>query len=249
MLLNPVNPVKASASRAMDIRTLRYAENFIYMLLEGRRAAVVDPGAAQPVTAALQAQGCTLELVLITHHHADHTGGVAELKEQSQCRVVGPPGGLTAVDEPVGEGDVVSFPGCSIEVLSVPGHTAHDVAYYLPGAKAVFTGDTLFAGGCGRVFSGRPQVMWASLCRLLALPEDTRVYGGHDYTQENLEFAASMDPDNAAVRERLDVFCRREAEGRPFEASTIAEEKRTNPFLRCRDAADFARVRSRKDAW
>jgi hydroxyacylglutathione hydrolase len=233
----------------MDIRTLRYADNFIYLLREGQRAAVVDPGAAQPVAAALQAEGCALELALITHHHADHTGGVAELKERSACRVVGPPGGLTAVVSPVGGGDVVSFAGRSIEVLPVPGHTVHDLAYYLPEARVVFTGDTLFAGGCGRVLGGQPQVMWDSLCRLRALPEDTRVFGGHDYTEENLEFAAFVDPQNAAVQNRLDSLRRRAAQGRPFEASTIAEEKQTNPFFRCRDAADFARLRSRKDAW
>jgi hydroxyacylglutathione hydrolase len=233
----------------MDILTLKHGDNFIHLLLAGRQAAAVDPGAAEPVAAALQAQGCMLELVLITHHHGDHTGGVSELKKRFSCRVVAPAGNLAPSHETVAGGERVPFSGCSIQVLAVPGHTANDVAYYLPGAQAVFTGDTLFAGGCGRVFSGQPQVLWASLCRLRALPAGTQVFGGHDYTRENLEFAAHIEPGNAAVRARLDGVRRRESEGGPFEASTLAEERQTNPFFRCRDAADFARVRALKDAW
>lgn len=233
----------------MEIHTLRYADNFIYLLLEEERAAVVDPRAALPVAALLQARAVALELILITHHHGDHTGGVPELKERWPCRVAGPADGLLAVDPAVVEGDRIPFGPCQIHVLEVPGHTQHDVAYYLPEQKAVFTGDTLFAGGCGRVFSHQPQLLWASLNRLRSLPDETRVYGGHDYTEENLEFALSLDPHNAAVRERLDELRRRAAEGAPFEASTVAEEKRTNPFLRCRKAAEFARIRSLKDDW
>jgi len=232
----------------MEITALRYGDNFIYLLQAGRSAAAVDPGAARPVAEALSAAGRRLELILLTHQHADHTGGVAELKRALGCRVAGPPGGRPA-DTAVQGGETLAFAGVSIEVLSVPGHTANDVAFHVPAESAVFTGDTLFAAGCGRVLSGRAELMWDSLRRLAALPDGTRVFGGHDYTLENLEFAAFIDPANAAVRERLGALRRRAAEGRAFEPSTIAEERRTNPFLRCRDAAEFARLRARKDAW
>lgn len=233
----------------MEIRTLRHGDNFIYLLAEGRTAAVVDPGSARPVDAELQAAGLKLDLILLTHYHADHAGGVGQLSRATGCRVAGPPGGLVAVSERVGEGDVVPFAGQRIQVLAVPGHTPHDVAYYLPDEKAVFSGDVLFSGGCGRMFSGPAERMWDSLCRLRALPDETRVFGGHDYTLDNLEFAAFVDSENVALRDRIARFRRNSEAGAAFEASTIAEEKLTNPFLRCRDAAEFARLRSRKDAW
>jgi hydroxyacylglutathione hydrolase len=233
----------------MNISTLRHGDNFIYVLHEGGSAAVVDPGVAPPVHDALQALGCSLELILITHHHSDHAGGVAPLKKATGCRAVGPSGGLAALDQLVGEGAVVPFAGHTMRVLSVPGHTQHDVAYYLPDEKALFPGDVLFAGGCGRMFSGPAELMWESLCRLRALPDDTRVFGGHDYVLDNLEFAAFVETDNADIRERIGRFRRNSGAGAPFEVPTLAEEKRTNPFLRCRDAAEFARLRSRKDQW
>lgn len=134
----------------------------------------------------------------------------------------------------------------TMEVLSVPGHTAHDVAYYLAESNAVFTGDTLFAGGCGRVFSGRADWMWKSLCRLRALPHSTRVFGGHDYTEDNLAFALLLEPDNRAVQNRLAAFRRNAASDRPFTPSTIAEERMTNPFFRCLNVEVFSRIRERK---
>ena len=233
----------------MEICSLRHGENLIHLLLCGQAAAAVDPGAAGVVVSALRSGGHRLELILVTHHHADHTGGVAELKSWSGCRVAAPAGGVFAADERVHEGDILEFSGISVEVLAVPGHTENDCAYYLPDEAAVFTGDVLFGGGCGRVFGGKPGQMWTSLCRLAALPDDTRVYPGHDYTLDNLEFAAFVDPDNDRVRNRLDTLRRREAEHLPFEPATMADERSTNPFLGCRDAADFARMRARKDGW
>ncbi len=267
----------------MRIETLRFGDNLIHLLLAGARAAVVDPGAAAPVLDALRSLDAVLELILITHHHGDHTGGCRELIRaygpfvraaqldqagaahvcrSGGCRIVGPAGGPALLDETVGDAAVITFGESAIEVLTVPGHTAYDVAYYLPELPAVFTGDTLFACGCGRRFGGDAAVMWASLCRLRALPLATQVYGGHDYLHENLQFAVALEPDNAAVRQRLRDF---EQGGRDAarDVSTIADECATNPFLRCDTpevaravdmpgappAAVFAEVRRRKDRW
>jgi len=242
----------------MDIETLQVGDNYIYVLIEGDRAAVVDPGVSAPVTALLRERGLTLELILITHYHGDHTGGVAALRQAADCRVAGPSGGAIGVDPVVHDGEVVGFAGHVIEVLEVVGHTDCDVAYYLPAAKALFTGDVLFSGGCGRVLGGQMAQMWLSILKLRALPDDTYLYGGHDYTIDNLEFAAHLEPDNRDVRERLV-----RVETGDETAATLAEEKRTNPFLRCDsdaiaeaigrpddDAAEvFAAVRRRKDRW
>ena len=165
------------------------------------------------------------------------------------------------MDDPLQGGDSVTFSGTELEVLSVPGHLDHDLSYYAAGARAVFTGDTLFAGGCGRLFGANANTMWASLCRLRELPGETRVDGGHDYTLDNLQFAAQREPNNTKLRERLRGYANRDkATALP---STIAEERQTNPFFRCDTpeltsalhmqdtdpVAVFAEIRHRKDHW
>ena len=245
----------------MEVRTQRSGDNFIYVLLEGQQAAVVDPGNAPPVERVLAETGASLELILITHHHGDHTGGCHPLKRATGCRIAGPPGGTAWLDTNLQNGDCVRFADTELHALSVPGHTRNDLAYYLPTANAVFTGDTLFACGCGRLFSGNAEAMWSSLCRLRALPGETRVYVGHDYTEDNLQFATHLDPGNAALQERLRAYQRRR--GTEAKPSTIAEECQTNPFFRCdtpelrtalkmedcSPAAVFAEIRDRKDRW
>ena len=247
----------------MKIETLRYGDNWVYVLIESDRAAVVDPGTARPVSEFLSGRDAVLEWILITHHHGDHTAGCGTLQQATECRIAGPAGASVMLDRVVKDGDTIPFAGQSIEALAVPGHTDRDMAYYLPMQKAVFTGDTLFSCGCGRVFGSGMERMWRSLCRLRELPDDTRVYGGHDYTCENLEFAAHLEPDNAAVQDRLRRFKAAAAAGRPAEPATLAEEKQTNPFLRCdvpsfmaamkmtgRPPAEvFAVARGRKDRW
>ena len=250
------------SSARMTVETLRCGDNFVYLLLEGSAAAVVDPGVAEPVVQALNARGVALDLIMVTHHHLDHTGGCCALKGMSGCRIVGPPGGQADTD--VGEGDTVTFARVDFAVMALPGHTANHVAYYSSGQKAVFTGDTLFDCGCGRLFGADAAAMWRSLFRLRELPGETVLYGGHDYTEDNLMFAVNLEPDNTAVRKRLNMFKSATAtgDGRPPH-STIAEERHTNPFLRCdspevmqavnmqtaQPAEVFAEVRRRKDRW
>jgi hydroxyacylglutathione hydrolase len=243
----------------MLIETLQIGENFVYVLSVAERAAVVDPGLAGPVLSHLDEDDLTLDLILLTHYHGDHTGGVTALR-RTGCEVVGPANGSVKLDRTIVHGDVIEFAGHSISAIAVPGHTAHDTAYYLAEAKALFTGDMLFACGCGRMFGNDAHQMWGSLCRLRDLPDDTCIYGGHNYTLENLAFAMHLEPDNAAVRERLEQY-RANPEGAI--PSTLGEEKRTNPFLRCdtesvaaavnlsgRPAVEvFAAVRGMKDRW
>lgn len=217
-------------------------DNYIWLLKgDGNRVAVVDPGDAQPVLHALDADDLQLAAVLLTHHHHDHTGGVAALKARFDISVFGPAAdGIAGLTEPLDDGDTadVPDPDCSFEALSVPGHTRGQVAYY--GAGRVFTGDTLFSAGCGRLFEGTANEMWTSLKRLRALPAETLVYCGHEYTQANLRFAAEVEPGNEAISQRRAWADAERAAGRPTLPSTIGEECEFNPFLR----ADNAVVRA-----
>lgn len=210
----------------------------MWTLRRGAHAAVVDPGDAAPVLEYLGREKLALCAILATHHHPDHVGGVAELLRTYDVPVYGPRGEpIATLTHPVSEGDEVTVPqlGVSFSVLDIPGHTRAHIAYY--GAGALFCGDTLFACGCGRVFEGTPEQMYASLEKLLALPDETNVYCGHEYTLANIGFARAVEPANAALeaRERRDRATR--DAGRPTLPSTLGEEKATNPFLRCREPA------------
>ena len=221
-----------------------FADNYIWLLRDrsGRRAAVVDPGDAAPVLAALSRDGLTLAAVLITHHHPDHVGGLPALHDAYPDLVVHGPLASRAdgIDRRWRGGDVVGLDGfdAMFEVIDVPGHTLDHVAYFARRVgdsdprPVLFCGDTLFAGGCGRVFEGTPAQMSDSLARLAALPDDTLVYCAHEYTASNLRFARVVEPGNVALaaRERDAVALR--AEGRPTVPSTVALERTTNPFLR-----------------
>jgi hydroxyacylglutathione hydrolase len=215
-----------------------FADNYIWMLHDGSQALVVDPGDAQPVLDALQREGLLLETILITHHHADHTGGVAELRNVTGAQVFGPAG--EEMPEPLTRlsgGTHCPGLGLQFQVLDVPGHTAGHIAYYseaMDGAPLLFCGDTLFSGGCGRLFEGTPAQMLASLEHLSALPDNTRVCCTHEYTLSNLKFASAVEPDNAELQHYL-VHCKRlRAEGLPTLPSNMALERKINPFLRTR---------------
>ncbi|MCW3481223.1 hydroxyacylglutathione hydrolase [Neisseriaceae bacterium JH1-16] len=207
-----------------------FSDNYIWLLHAAGRAIAVDPGDAGPVLAALAEHGLTLQALLITHHHADHVGGVAELKRHFPGLTVYGPAGIAGVTDPVMEGSELTLFGQPFGVLEVPGHTLDHIAYV--GNGRLFCGDTLFGAGCGRMFEGTAPQFHHSLQKLAALPGETLIYPAHEYTLSNLRFAHAVEPGNPALaeRERRDQACR-DAD-RPTLPSTLAQELATNPFLR-----------------
>ncbi len=238
------------------------SDNFAFIIYDKTNAIVIDPGSAQTVLQFLNDRKLSLVSVLLTHHHIDHTDGTEELKSRTGCNVVGSAGRhMNFVDILVHDGDVKSIIDLSIEIIGVPGHTKNHVAYFIPELKALFSGDTLFAAGCGRLFEGTAEQMWNSLLKLSVLGDDVNLFCGHEYTEDNLFFAASVEPDNNAIKNRQAEVRSRLASGRYSVPSLLSEEKLTNPFLRAKDiqirqalgmeaASDvdvFAELRRRKD--
>lgn len=218
-----------------------FKDNYLWLIHDGIHAAAVDPGDGQPILDALRSHGLTLTAILLTHHHADHIGGVPQLLAEYDVPVFGPRhDGIAAVTRPLGEGDRVQVPGLALElsVLDVPGHTRGHIAYVrmatdgAAGAPWLFCGDTLFGAGCGRLFEGTAEQMAASLAKLAALPDDTLVYCAHEYTLSNLRFAESVEPGNRALQLRIANDSRARGTNLPTVPSTIGAEKATNPFLR-----------------
>ena len=237
-------------------------DNYAYLVKSGDHCAVVDPSEAAPVKRALERLGWRPAHILNTHHHNDHVGGNLALKALYGAEIVGPgkdaariPGIDTGVDEHSGW----AFAGHQVRILEVPGHTRGAIAFVFDGHA--FTGDTLFALGCGRMFEGDAPTMWASLSKLARLPDATRIYCGHEYTENNGRFALTLEPGNAALASRMAEVKATRAKGRPTIPSTIGVEKETNPFLRpqsaeirkmvgleqASDTAVFAEIRRRKD--
>jgi hydroxyacylglutathione hydrolase len=201
--------------------------------------ASIDAPEAAPVEAALAKTGWRLTDILVTHHHNDHTAGIGELKARHKCRVVAPRAEaqrIAHVDETVAEGDKVAVGALAAQVIDTPGHTAGHISYFFPAEKLAFVGDTLFSIGCGRVIEGTPEMMWDSLLKLRALPDDTRFYCGHEYTAANIRFAKTIEPNNKALAARGAEVAKLLAAGKPTIPATIAAEKAANPFLRADDA-------------
>jgi len=226
--------------------------------------AAIDAPEAAPIEAALAERGWRLTDILVTHHHADHTGGIAELKKKHLCRVVAPRKEATKIqhiDVTVREGDVVQVGSMVGRILETPGHTAGHISYWFKQDKLAFVGDTLFSVGCGRILEGTPEMMWQSLVKIRNLPGDTQLYCGHEYTAANVHFALTVEPKNSALRARAEEVVRLIEKKRPTIPTTIQQEKSYNPFLRAdlhsvagainmegaNPQSVFATIRARKD--
>ena len=216
------------------IRIPAFKDNYIWLLRKGTSAVVVDPGDASPVLEVLEREGLILTAILITHHHADHQGGVARLLAHFRVEVFGPATeSITGLTRPLCGGVTICLESLAAEfnVIAVPGHTRGHIAYY--GSGCLFCGDTLFTAGCGRLFEGSPVQMHDSLTQLAALPDQTAVYCAHEYTEANLRFALAIEPGNKHLQQRIGDVAAARANGLATVPSTIALEKATNPFLRC----------------
>jgi hydroxyacylglutathione hydrolase len=240
------------------------SDNYAYLIhdLEAGVTGIVDPSEPEPVRKALAAKGWKLTHILNTHHHFDHTGGNLPLKDQFGAKVVGPGKDrdrIPGIDTGVSEDAPWKFGSHVVRILEVPAHTRGAITFVMDGAA--FTGDTLFAMGCGRLFEGNPQMMWSSLSKLMTLPDETRIYCGHEYTLSNARFARTLEPDNAELKARFAAVERARVAGEPTVPSTMAQEKATNPFLRptspelrkslgmekASDVEVFGETRKRKD--
>ena len=241
-------------------------DNYVYLLHDDAsgNTAAVDPSLAKPVLAALKKKGWQLTHILCTHHHWDHTGGNLELKAETGCVVVGYADDahrIPGIDVRLEEGESYNFGSHAAQMLFIPGHTLGHIAYYFAEEKLLFCGDTLFSMGCGRLFEGTPEQMYHSLSKLAALPDDTKVYCGHEYSEANGHFALTLEPHNRDLQARMEEVKRQRGQSLPTLPSTIGMEKRTNPFLRTQSAAIqknlglkgedsvkiFAELRRRKD--
>ena len=231
----------SSSTRLRVLAVPAFADNYLWLIHDGVHAAVVDPGDAAPILAALAAHHLTLTAILLTHRHADHIGGVPALLAHVDVPVFGPRNEpIPTISVPLQQGDVVDVPHLPLRlsVLDVPGHTAGHIAYLYeaaPDAQAarwLFSGDTLFGAGCGRLFDGTAPQLYHSLQQLASLPDDTLVYCAHEYTLANLRFANAVEPGNPALRARTEVDSARRAAGLATVPTTIGLEKATNPFLR-----------------
>lgn len=229
-------------------------DNYAYLLREPKSGlvGVVDPSVAGGPLKAAENRGWAISHVLNTHHHWDHTGGNLEIKRETGCIIVGPSydrDRVPGIDVEVSEGEPFRFGETFAEIIFIPGHTRGHIAFWFKSEAALFVGDTLFALGCGRLFEGTPAQMFESLQKLKALPDETRIYCGHEYTLDNGEFALTLDPDNQALKARMDDVYALRAQGLPTVPSFMSEEKKTNPFLLAENVGAFADVRARKDAY
>jgi hydroxyacylglutathione hydrolase len=241
----------------MPVEILRIpvlSDNYIWLMHDPDSAetVVIDPAVAEPVLEAAATRGWRITQIWNTHWHPDHVGGNAAIKAATGCVITGPAAEsdrITTLDVEVGEGDVVRIGAITAEVIAVPAHTDGHIAYHLPEEKVAFVGDTLFAMGCGRLFEGTAEQMFANMQRLAALPGETTVYCAHEYTQSNGRYALVAEPDNQAIADRVVQVNAARAAGEATVPTTIALERATNPFMRSRDAVELGERRAAKDAF
>jgi hydroxyacylglutathione hydrolase len=226
-------------------------DNYAYLLLgENGETAIVDPGEAAPVISALDAHGLSLDYILNTHHHGDHIAGNMELKARYSAKIAGPAkeeARIKDMDILLSEGDTFSFGNENICILETPGHTRGHICFYFPQSRAAFTGDTLFLMSTGRLFEGSAEQMWESLEKIMALPGETNIYCGHEYTLENGIFCQSVEPENEDLKKRMHEVRNLRTRSMPTVPATLALEKKTNVFLRAGSAARYAEIRALKD--
>jgi hydroxyacylglutathione hydrolase len=264
---NPITQRKHVMSDRLQYRQFPcLSDNFGVLVHDPETGATasIDAPEAGPILEALADTGWTLSHILVTHHHGDHTDGIKALREHADCQVIGPAGEadkIDGLDVTVAHDDRFSFGSVEVRVIETPGHTLGEISYWIPEAQVAFTGDTLFALGCGRVFEGTPNMMWSSLERLRQLPGETVIYCGHEYSQANARFAVTVDPDNMALRERAKEIENLRAQNLPTLPTRMDIELATNPFLRPDDpavqaavglagadtATVFTEIRTRKD--
>lgn len=235
-----------------------FGDNYIYLAeYSPGRYFAVDPGNEKPVLEAFEnSMGSAIKLthIFVTHHHADHIGGIGTLKQKNGCSVIGPDKQRIAeLDMVMNDGDTIELGEMMVHCIATPGHTTTSVCYYLSGdllaQPALFTGDTLFVCGCGRMFECGGATMYASLQKLATLPEETLIYPGHDYTEENVQFALSFEPDNALLRDKLKIVRNQNSIGHPTVPSVLGEEKQLNLFLKAPNWQTFAELRQKKDVF
>jgi hydroxyacylglutathione hydrolase len=229
-------------------------DNYAWMLRDSGTGAtaIVDPADARPIIAALEKAGGRLDLILLTHHHADHTAGTDEVRERFKCPVVGASADahrLPKLDVAVKEGDTVTLGSATGRVIETPGHTRGQINFFFPDGEILLSGDTLFSLGCGRLIEGTAQEMFDSLSKLAALPGGTKICCGHEYTESNARFALAVDPDNKALQDRAAQARAQLAAGQPTVPSVMADELRANPFLNAGNVTTFADRRAKKDSF
>lgn len=213
------------------------SDNYLYLVHDAASGdtAIVDPGVEEPVVAELEARNWRLTHIINTHHHWDHTDANIALKERYNATIIGPAadrGRIPGIDIAVGEGDQVHLGEAAADIYFVPGHTRGHIAYHFADANALFSGDTIFSMGCGRLFEGTPEEMWQSLSKLMKLPDSTHIYGAHEYTAANGAFALTLEPQNSILQKRMQEVKALRLENKPTIPTTLGLEKETNPFLR-----------------
>jgi hydroxyacylglutathione hydrolase len=234
------------------IRIPVLSDNYVWLVHEPEsgETMVVDPAVAEPVLVEAQKRGWTITQIWNTHWHPDHTGGNAAIKEATGCHITGPEAErerIPTLDTFVKEGDTVKLGNVVADVIDVPAHTAGHIAFYIPSEKVAFVGDTLFAMGCGRLFEGTAEQMYENMRKLEALPDDTKIYCAHEYTQSNGEYALVAEPDNLALKERMAEVLTLRSRGEATVPTTIGQERATNPFMRAASAAELGERRTAKD--